>query len=166
MGQIAELTGLMGRWQILQKEPLVVCDTGHNAGAWKHLTPQLQQKAGLHPHLRMIVGMANDKDIDAILPLMPSNALYYFTQASVGRALPVETLAAKARQFGLLGTVYHSVGETLETVMKEALPGDMIFIGGSNFVVADALPLFKDGKFQEENVQKTEIDDTDFKAKT
>jgi dihydrofolate synthase/folylpolyglutamate synthase len=160
MGRVAELTGLMGRWQTLQKEPLVICDTGHNAGAWEYLMPQLLQKAGSHMHLRVIVGMTGDKDIDAILPMMPSNALYYFTQASVGRALPVETLAAKARQYGLLGTIYHSVNESVETAMKEALPSDLIFIGGSNFVVADALPLFKDGKFQEKNLQQTDMDDT------
>jgi dihydrofolate synthase/folylpolyglutamate synthase len=149
MGRVVELTGLMGRWQTLQKEPLVICDTGHNIGAWDHLTPQLLLKAASHMHLRMIIGMANDKVVDAILPLMPAKALYYFTQASIGRALPVETLAEKARQHGLLGTVYHSVNETLDAVMKEALPEDLIFIGGSNFVVADALPLFEDGKFQE-----------------
>jgi dihydrofolate synthase/folylpolyglutamate synthase len=161
LGRVVELTGLEGRWQTLQKEPLVICDTGHNAGAWEYLTAQLLQKAASHMHLRMIIGVSNDKDIDTILPLMPSNALYYFTQASVGRALQVETLAAKARQYGLLGTMYHSVNETVEAAMKEALPEDLIFIGGSNFIVADALPLFKDGMYQEENLQKTEMNDTD-----
>lgn len=166
MGRVAELTGLMGRWQTLQKEPLVICDTGHNAGAWEHLTPQLMQKAASHLHLRMVIGVANDKDIDAILPLLPANALYYFTQASVGRALPVETLAAKARQHGLLGTAYLSVNETLEAVMKEASPGDLIFIGGSNFIVADALPLFQDGKFRKENLRKKDRDETDSATET
>jgi dihydrofolate synthase/folylpolyglutamate synthase len=166
MGRIVELTGLMGRWQTLQKEPLVICDTGHNAGAWEHLTPQLLQKAGSHQHLRMIIGVVNDKDIDAILPLMPSNALYYFTQASVGRALPVETLAAKACQHGLLGTVYHSVNETVEAVMKESKPEDMIFIGGSNFIVADVLPLFQDGKFREENLQRKDLNGADSATET
>jgi dihydrofolate synthase/folylpolyglutamate synthase len=166
MGKVAEMTNLMGRWQTLQTEPLVICDTGHNAAAWEHLTPQLLQKTELHTNLRMIIGMSSDKDIDAILPLLPSDAQYYFTQASTGRALQVETLATKARQHGLLGTIFHSVGEAVEAAMKEARPKDMIFIGGSNFVVADALPLFKDGKFQEENLQKTDMDDTRSAAET
>jgi dihydrofolate synthase/folylpolyglutamate synthase len=166
MGRIIEHTGLTGRWQTLQKEPLVICDTGHNAGAWEHLTPQLLQKAGLHTHLRMIIGMSNDKDVDSILPMMPTDATYYLTQASTGRALPIETLEAKARQYGLSGTSFHSVNDAVEAVMKEAQPQDLIFIGGSNFVVADALPLYRDGEFREEYLRITDLDDSEPETET
>jgi dihydrofolate synthase/folylpolyglutamate synthase len=144
LSRVVELTCLQGRWQTLQKNPLVICDTGHNPGAWGYLREQLQQKATSYRCLRMIVGMTDDKDIDALLSLMPSQALYSFTQASVCRALPVETLVEKARQHGLQGTGYKTVAEAVEAVMKEAIPEDMIFIGGSTFVVADALPLFQE----------------------
>jgi dihydrofolate synthase/folylpolyglutamate synthase len=141
--KVTELTGLMGRWQTLQTEPLVICDTGHNPGAWENLTQQLQQQAKSHSHLRIIIGMMNDKDIDGILSLMPGKALYYFTQASVSRALPARTLSEKARQYGLLGARYDTVAEAVGTALKEAQPNDMIFIGGSSFVIADAFPMFQ-----------------------
>jgi dihydrofolate synthase/folylpolyglutamate synthase len=166
MARIVELTGLTGRWQTLQKEPLVICDTGHNAGAWEHLTPQLLQKAASHTHLRMVIGMSNDKDIDTILPMMPPDAMYYLTQASTGRALPVETLETKARQYGLSGKSYLSVNDAVEAVMKEALPQDLIFIGGSNFIVADALPLYSDGQFREENLKIADPDDSEPETET
>jgi dihydrofolate synthase/folylpolyglutamate synthase len=143
--KVVELTGLMGRWQTLRTEPLVICDTGHNPGAWESLTQQLQQQAKSRSYLRIIIGVMNDKDIDSMLSLMPGKALYYFTQASVGRALSARTLSEKARQYGLLGARYDTVTEAVSTALKEALPNDMIFIGGSSFVIADALPLFQDG---------------------
>jgi dihydrofolate synthase/folylpolyglutamate synthase len=145
-GAVTELTGLMGRWQTLQTEPLVICDTGHNPGAWEHLTLQLQQKAQSHTHLRMVIGVMNDKDVATILSLMPTNALYYFTQASISRAFPAQTLAEKARQYGLLGTSYDTVTEAVKAAMDEASPNDMIFIGGSSFVVADALSLYPEAQ--------------------
>ena len=87
----------------------------------------------------MIVGMVNDKDIDGVLALMPKEADYYFTQASIPRALPAETFAEKARAHGLQGTSYPTVRAALQAALAEASPEDMLFIGGSTFVVADAL---------------------------
>lgn len=82
---VVELTGLMGRWQVLQENPKVVCDTGHNVGGWQYLNIQLEEELKRHKHLFMIVGMVNDKDIDGVLDLMPEKAFYFFTQASVQR---------------------------------------------------------------------------------
>jgi dihydrofolate synthase/folylpolyglutamate synthase len=145
-GNVVESTGLMGRWQTLQTEPLMICDTGHNPGAWESLAQQLQQKAATHTRLRMVVGMMNDKDIDAVLSLMPANASYYFTQASINRALPASLFAEKARAHGLEGTCYDTVNEAVKAAMNDATPEDMIFIGGSSFVVAEALSLFPEAQ--------------------
>ncbi len=86
----------MGRWQTILEFPLVICDTGHNIGGWEYLSAQLQEKQKEHTCLRMIVGMVNDKDINGVLNLMPREAVYYFTQASVERAMPVSRFAAMA----------------------------------------------------------------------
>jgi dihydrofolate synthase/folylpolyglutamate synthase len=136
-------TGLMGRWQTLQNEPLVVCDIGHNAGAWEYLAPQLQKSAEKHSTLRMVVGMVSDKKINDVLALMPIRATYYFTQASVERALPVTEFAAAAESYGLHGQAYDNVESAVTAALNDSQSGgDMIFIGGSTFVVADAIPLF------------------------
>jgi len=135
-------TGLMGRWQTLQNAPLVVCDIGHNVGAWEYLAPQIQRQAGKHSALRMVVGMVSDKKIDDVLALMPTRATYYFTQASVERALPVSDFAFTAKSYGLQGLEYDTVESAVRTALNDSQPGDMIFIGGSTVVVADAMPLF------------------------
>ncbi|MDR0844818.1 MAG: bifunctional folylpolyglutamate synthase/dihydrofolate synthase [Tannerella sp.] len=139
---VIELTGLMGRWQTLQKKPLVICDTGHNEGAWEKLKLHLEQTAEHHPTLRMVVGMVSDKDIHAVLSLMPQKAVYYFTQASDSRALPVKKFAAMAQQHALTGNSYRTVAEAVQSALNDAQPDDLIFIGGSTFVVADAIPKF------------------------
>ena len=139
---VVELTGLMGRWQVLQENPKVVCDTGHNVGGWQYLNIQLEEELKRHKHLFMIVGMVNDKDIDGVLDLMPEKAFYFFTQASVQRAMPAEDFATKAIFHGLSGTICDSVPEAVEKALARAGQDDIIFIGGSTFVVADALPLF------------------------
>ena len=139
---VVELTGLMGRWQVLQENPKVVCDTGHNVGGWQYLNIQLEEELKRHKHLFMIVGMVNDKDIDGVLDLMPEKAFYFFTQASVQRAMPAEDFATKAIFHGLSGTICNSVQEAVEKALARAGQDDIIFIGGSTFVVADALPLF------------------------
>lgn len=143
-GQVVEITGLKGRWQTLRKQPLVVCDTGHNIGGWEYLSRQLQMEKERHPHLYMIVGMVNDKDIDGVLALMPKEASYFFTQASISRALPAAEFAARAGRHGLSGTVCDRVEDAVRQALEQADPEDLIFIGGSTFVVADALPLFPD----------------------
>lgn len=139
---VVELTGLMGRWQVLQEGPKVVCDTGHNVGGWQYLNIQLEEEIKQHKQLYMIVGMVNDKDINGVLELMPKEAFYFFTQASVQRAMPAKDFAALAIQHGLSGIVCSSVPEAVEKALARAGQDDTIFIGGSTFVVADALPLF------------------------
>lgn len=140
---VVELTGLMGRWQPLHKNPLVICDTGHNEGGWVYLSKHLEAESRRHKKLFMIVGMVNDKDIDSVLSYMPRNAFYFFTQASISRALPATDFAAKGIMHGLSGTICDSVGEAVSKALARADEEDMIFIGGSTFVVADALPLFQ-----------------------
>lgn len=140
--KVVEITGLMGRWQVLQQKPRVVCDTGHNVGGWQYLQKHLELEKKQHKNLYMIVGMVNDKDIDSVLDLMPRDALYFFTQASVPRAMPVEDFTTRAILKGLSGFICNTVGEAVQTALQRAGDDDMIFIGGSTFIVADALPLF------------------------
>lgn len=140
--EVAELTGLMGRWQTLQQVPLVICDTGHNTGGWEYLSTQLEESSKHHPHLHMVVGMVNDKDINGVLNLMPRNATYYFTQASIQRAMPADDFATMAKTHGLQGSVYFSVAEAIKAALENAGADDLVFIGGSSFIVADAIPLF------------------------
>ena len=134
---VVELTGLMGRWQKLHDRPTVVCDTGHNVGGIRYIVQQLEQQT--FRTLRIVIGMVNDKDINGVLALLPRNATYYFTRASVKRALPEQELAALARQAGLAGNCYPDVPTAVRTAQKESLPEDFIFVGGSNFIVADLL---------------------------
>ncbi len=136
---VMELTGLMGRWQTLRHSPLVVADTGHNVGGWQWLAPQIAKSAPGIKHL--ILGFVNDKDISSVLSIVktiPGHKIT-FTRASVNRALPAEELAARASELGIEGTVVDSVGEAYKKVLAEADKDDMIFIGGSTFVVADLL---------------------------
>ncbi|MDE7396208.1 MAG: bifunctional folylpolyglutamate synthase/dihydrofolate synthase [Muribaculum sp.] len=134
---VCSITGLMGRWMILNHSPLTVCDTGHNEGGWRYLAPRIAR----HPGRRhVVVGFVNDKDIDTILSMMPvDNTRYYFTQASVRRALPAEQLRDRALQFGLHGEVYSSVAEAYRAALNKATDEDMIYVGGSTFIVADLL---------------------------
>lgn len=137
---VAELTGLMGRWQVLQAEkPKIVCDTGHNAHGIRYIVEQLKNEK--YNRLHIVFGMVNDKDIQAVLRLLPKNAVYYFTRASVTRALNEKLLASQAQEFGLHGSPYETVEEAIGAAKKNAGENDFIFIGGSSFVVADALPL-------------------------
>ena len=134
---VVELTGLMGRWQKLHEQPTVVCDTGHNVGGFSYIVEQLRQQV-CH-QLRIVIGMVNDKDISGVLALLPHEAVYYFTQASVSRALPAKRLLELATDAGLKGTAYPDVRSAVKAALKESLPEDFIFVGGSNFIVADLL---------------------------
>jgi len=140
---VTSLTGLMGRWQIIQTKPLIVCDTGHNLGAWESITVQLQHEAKKYQTLRIIVGMVSDKDVEPVLAIMPKHAVYYFTQASISRAMPAGQFAEKARQFNLQGKSYNTVKKAVRDAINDSSPKDMIFISGSTFVVADALHWFQ-----------------------
>ena len=137
---VCELTGLAGRWMHIADAPLTIADTGHNVGGWQYLAPALSSwTAG---KVRCILGFVNDKDISSILSLLPRDAVYYFTRASVPRALDPDTLQQIAASHGIHGDVYPDVTTALTAARTEASPSDLIFIGGSTFIVADALPLF------------------------
>ena len=134
---VVELTGLMGRWQKLHDHPTLVCDTGHNVGGITYVVEQLRQQSCHQLHI--VIGMVNDKDISGVLALLPKEAIYYFTQASVNRALPAKQLLHLATEAGLKGKAYVSVKNAVRAAMKKSLPEDFIFVGGSNFIVADLL---------------------------
>lgn len=138
---VCTLTGLQGRWQTLQSKPKVITDTGHNEAGIAFVCEQLQQQN--FETLRIVIGFANDKDISKILKLLPANAKYYFTQANVQRAMEADKLAEKALSVGLNGAYHNSVKESVKAAINEAAPEDLIFIGGSNFVVGEAIPLFE-----------------------
>lgn len=137
---VVELTGLMGRWQTLQQNPKVVCDTGHNEHGVRYIVEQLGMEN--YETLHIVFGVANDKDSAAILSMLPKDAVYYFTQASIERALNVNILAETAHQYGLKGNKYNTVELAMKAAKENANKNDFIFIGGSSFVVADALTLF------------------------
>lgn len=130
-------TGLMGRWQILGHSPLTVCDTGHNREGLEYVIRQIRSLS--RARLHMVIGFVNDKDLSSILPLFPKEAYYYFTKASIPRAMDEQLLKAEAEKYGLHGTSHSSVARALESARLAADPDDMIFVGGSTFVVAEAL---------------------------
>ena len=130
-------TGLLGRWQIIGHNPLVICDTGHNPAGIKLVVEQINQTAWKHLH--MVIGMVNDKDQDEVLSLLPANATYYFTKASIPRAAEPEVLALKAKPFGLKGICYSTVKQAVSAARENSGESDLIFIGGSTFVVAEIL---------------------------
>jgi len=135
--QVTEITGLQGRWQQLQSSPLVICDTGHNVGGIQFVVEQIQSQQ--YKTLRIVIGMVNDKDVSAVLALMPTDAVYYFTQANIVRALPAEELLLQSKGFGLKGQAFSTVKDAVNAAIKAAQTDDFVFIGGSNFVVGEAL---------------------------
>jgi len=138
---VNEITGLKGRWQVLQSNPKVVCDTGHNVAGIEYVVKQLSQES--YRHLHIVIGMVNDKDVSHVLSLLPKdNVTYYFTQASISRALDSHELQTQAAVYGLKGNSYPTVRLALESALKNALSDDLVFIGGSNFIVGEAIPLF------------------------
>ncbi|WP_288845166.1 folylpolyglutamate synthase/dihydrofolate synthase family protein [uncultured Alistipes sp.] len=130
-------TSLLGRWQRIADAPLTVCDTGHNAHGIAYVAEQL--KATPHEKLYCVVGFVRDKDLAHILPLLPRDAHYIFTAAQSHRALPAAELATKAAIYGLQGETADTVPEALARARELAAPEDMIFIGGSTYVVAEAM---------------------------
>ena len=136
-GKVTSLTGLMGRWQQLEQHPDVVCDTGHNTGGMSYIAEQLARYPCRHLHI--IIGMVSDKDVDGVLALLPKDAEYYFTKAQIQRAMPEETLQALAMRHHLQGGCFPSVKDALAAAKGRAGADDLIFVGGSTFVVADLL---------------------------
>lgn len=135
-----ENTGLEGRWQILQKEPLTICDIGHNTHSLPLIVNQINQIT--YRQLHFVLGVVNDKDIRGMLSLLPENAIYYFCKADIPRGLDAVELQKHANACGLKGDSYSSVQDAFKAAEKKAEKEDLIFIGGSAFVVAEVLPLF------------------------
>ena len=134
---VKKLTGLQGRWQTLSKKPLVICDTGHNKAGIKEVVQNIKQTP--HEQLHMVIGMVKDKDISAILALLPKNAIYYFCQPLLERALPAMELAQQAAIYQLGGKIFETPMDALNFAKSEANDEDLIFVGGSTFVVAEVL---------------------------
>lgn len=126
-----------GRWERLQKEPLVIADIGHNAHALRHNFAQLE---AMNRPLIIVYGIMADKDLDAIIPLMPRMATYIFTSPATPRALPAKSIADR---FGRPSMVIDNVQDAVKKALELATPDTIIYIGGSTFVVSEALPLFK-----------------------
>lgn len=138
---VCEETGLMGRWQILRRNPTVVCDTGHNVGGWQYLSEQLKAitaRSG-NSRLHIIIGMVNDKDINGVMAMMPTEATYYFTKASVKRARDEHDVRKIAESHGLTGNCYPDVMSAYKAALSSANDEDTLFVGGSSFIVADLL---------------------------
>lgn len=138
---VTEMTHIMGRWQVLGHTPTIVCDTGHNKAGLSSIVTQLNdlKENGGYQQLHFIIGMMRDKDVDSVLHLLPSYATFYFTQASVDRTLKACELKESAALLGLKGEAYLSVSDAFKAAKEKSLPEDLIFIGGSNFIVADLL---------------------------
>ncbi len=130
-------TGLAGRWQILGNEPLTICDTAHNREGLSFVIDQLAKIPKNEFHI--VLGFVNDKDLNSVLPLFPFGAKYYFTRASVPRALDERTLMAEAAKFGLKGESFPDVKTAVASAKENAGSDDLIFIGGSTFVVAEVI---------------------------
>lgn len=134
---VQNITGLQGRWQIIQEKPLVIADTGHNLDGVKEVLENLKRYE--YKKLHIVLGVVNDKDISSILKLLPKDAIYYFCKASIPRALDEKELSNTAKKLGLLGTTFKTVLEALTAAKKQAKANDLIFVGGSTFTVADIL---------------------------
>lgn len=137
MATVCETTGLTGRWQTLGTQPLVICDTGHNAGGWQYLAEQISQVEC--DTCRMVFGMVDDKDMDAVMAMLPKNATYYWTQAETKRAVSSTVIMAKGKEYGLNGTPYPDVISAYRAALTDAASTDFVFVGGSSYVVADLL---------------------------
>jgi dihydrofolate synthase/folylpolyglutamate synthase len=135
LGQIVKNTGLKGRWQVLGKRPWVICDTGHNEDGIKYIIDQINEYTC--NQLFMIIGMVNDKEVSKVLDLLPKDAQYIFCQANIPRAMEAEILATKAEAHELKGIVIKDVNEAISWAKNNASASDLIFIGGSTFVVAE-----------------------------
>jgi len=134
---VARNTGLQGRWQQLGDHPMVICDTGHNTDSFKYIVKQI--KSTPHKRLHVVIGMVEDKEISSMLSLLPPNASYYFCRPNVPRGLDQKKLADKASCFSLHGKHYSNVADAFQAAKKDADTDDLIFIGGSTFVVAEVL---------------------------
>ena len=134
---VCEITGLKGRWQVVSKDPTIVCDTGHNTAGWQYLSQQLNQVKCRNMYI--VFGVVEDKDVDGIMALLPKHATYFFTKANNHRAVSEHVLHMMGQQLGLTGDTYPSVVEAYQAAKSKAKTDDFVFIGGSSYVVADFL---------------------------
>ncbi|MCK9160056.1 MAG: folylpolyglutamate synthase/dihydrofolate synthase family protein [Bacteroidaceae bacterium] len=141
MNRVCGMTGLMGRWQLLDNRTKknVVCDTGHNVACFESISRQLSNLRSIYPKVHLVLGMVNDKDIAGILSLLPKDGDYYFTRPTIKRAFPEDKLTEIARQFGLKGDCYPSVDKAYKAAISKIDDRDLLFVGGSSYVVADLL---------------------------
>ena len=137
LASAAAMTGLSGRWQVVDRAPLTVCDTGHNEGGLREIVAQIARQH--YRKLYMVLGFVADKDLDKVLPLLPKEAHYLFTRAGIERALDEKLLAERAAAYGLLGEMLPNVTAAVKRARELASPEDMIYIGGSTFIVAEFL---------------------------
>ncbi len=135
--QVRQRTGLAGRWHTLSQDPLVICDTGHNADGIREVVENIRNTP--YRQLHMVIGMVKDKDVGKVLALLPREATYYFCQPNVERGKPAAELAAEAATADLHGKSYPSVSEALRAAKGAAAAGDLVFVGGSTFVVAEVV---------------------------
>lgn len=132
---VSHNTGLKGRWQLLSVSPKMICDTGHNEDGIKQVVANLNKET--YDQLHIVFGAVQDKDIQSVLSLMPKDAVYYWCQPDNNRALAANALSEEGKGFGLIGKYYSSVNEAIIEAKNKAQKDDLIFIGGSNFVVAE-----------------------------
>jgi len=137
LSQVQKITGLQGRWQVIQNKPLVIADTGHNQDGIKEVLENLKRYS--YKKLHFVLGVVNDKDISTILKMLPKDAIYYFCKASIPRALDEKELSVQAKKMGLNGKTFKTVPEALTAAKKQAKLSDLVFVGGSTFTVADIL---------------------------
>lgn len=134
---ICKNTGLLGRWQTIQNNPTVVCDTGHNVGGWNYLAPQIKRQQC--NQLRIVFGMVDDKDINSVMFFLPKNAIYYWTQAETKRAIKAERVAEIAIKHDLRGEIFDNVEVAYTKALQDSNKDDFVFVGGSSYIVADLL---------------------------
>ena len=135
ISQVVKNTGLKGRWQTISDQPKVICDTGHNEEGIKYIIDQINQTN--YNQLFMVIGMVNDKDVSKVLSTLPKDAYYYFVQANIPRAMKANDLFNLAIVQGLNGEVMEGVNDAISLAKKKASKDDLIFVGGSTFVVAE-----------------------------
>jgi len=134
---VVENTGLLGRWQILQENPKVMCDTAHNSEGLTMVLEQINQQK--FKTLHIVLGFVKEKNLDVILPLFPKDAIYYFARPDIPRGLDVKILKEKASEAGLKGTIHDSIPNAYKAALNRAAKDDFIYIGGSTFTVAEVL---------------------------
>ena len=133
--KVKTLTGLHGRWEVLQTSPLTICDTGHNPEGMSEVLKNISSVA--YNNLHFVIGMVNDKDLNKMLGMLPKNATYYFCKPDIPRGLDAFNLMEQAKTFNLNGSAYTSVKAALQSAQHNAGKNDLVFVGGSTFVVAE-----------------------------